>query len=86
MAGYYVSRNGSQIGTTANIYYLDSRLTNGTTYTYTIEAFDLGGNVSASSLPLNVTTKDTTPPAAPATLTATASSCQLVAIVVAIYR
>jgi len=62
VAGYYVSRNGSPVGTTANIYYLDSGLTNGTTYTYTIEAFDLGGNVSASSLPLNVTTKDTTPP------------------------
>jgi fibronectin type 3 domain-containing protein len=59
---------------------LDSGLTNGTTYTYTIEAFDLGGNVSASSLPLNVTTKDTTPPNAPATLTATASSCQLVTL------
>jgi len=80
VAGYYVSRNGSLIGTTANIYYLDSGLTNGTTYTYTIEAFDLGGNVSASSLPLNVTTKDTTPPNAPATLTATASSCQLVTL------
>ena len=78
VAGYYVSRNGSRVGPTANLYYKDSGLTENTTYTYTIEAFDLGGNVSAPSLPLSVTTRDTTPPSTPTNVTATASSCQIV--------
>jgi len=80
VAGYYVSRNGSRVGTTANLYYKDSGLTENTTYTYTIEAFDLGGNVSAPSLPLSVTTKDTTPPSTPANVAATANSCQSVVL------
>jgi fibronectin type 3 domain-containing protein len=78
VAGYYVSRNGSLVGTTANIFYLDSGLAESTTYTYTIEAFDLGGNVSAPSLPLSVTTEDKTPPSTPTNLTASATSCQIV--------
>jgi chitinase len=78
VAGYYVSRNGSLVGTTANIFYLDSGLAESTTYTYTIEAFDLGGNVSAPTLPLSVTTEDKTPPSTPTNLTASASSCQIV--------
>ena len=79
VAGYYVSRNGSPIGTTANIYYLDSGLTNGTTYTYTVGALT-GRKHLASSLPLNVTTRTQRRPMLPATLTATASSCQLVTL------
>ncbi len=78
VAGYYVSRNGARVGTTANLYYQDSGLAENTTYTYAIEAFDLGGNVSAASLPLSVTTKDNTPPSTPTNLAATASSCQLI--------
>ena len=80
VAGYYVSRNGSRLGTTANLYYKDSGLTENTTYTYTIEAFDLGGNVSAPSLPLSVTTRDTTPPGTPTNVAATANSCQSVVL------
>ncbi|HUE01370.1 MAG TPA: fibronectin type III domain-containing protein [Bryobacteraceae bacterium] len=78
VAGYYVSRNGSRVGTTASLYYLDSGLAENTPYAYTIEAFDLGGNVSAPSLPRSVTTEDTTPPSTPTNVTATASSCQIV--------
>ena len=76
VAGYYVLRNGSMVGTTANLYYQDSGLTSSTTYTYMIEAFDLAGNVTAPSTPVNVTTADVTPPSTPGNLTATADSCQ----------
>ena len=65
MAGYNVLRNGSIVGVTAQQYYQDSGLTQSATYTYTIESFDLGGNVSAPSLRVNVTTRDVTPPSVP---------------------
>ncbi len=80
VAGYYVLRNGVNIGSTASLYYQDSGLTESTTYTYTIEAFDLGGNVSAPSLRTNVTTDDVTPPSIPTNLSAIANSCQRVTL------
>ena len=80
VAGYNVLRNGVLAGTTASTNYQDSGLTEATTYTYTVEAFDLAGNTSAPSLPANVTTADTTPPTAPAAITAAAASCQRVTV------
>jgi fibronectin type 3 domain-containing protein len=80
VAGYYVLRNGSTVATTANVYFQDTGLTEGTTYTYTIEAFDLGGNISAPSLRVTVTTKDTTPPTPPGNLVAIAVSSQMVTL------
>ena len=76
VAGYNVLRNGSIVGVTAQQYYQDSGLTESATYTYTIESFDLGGNVSAPSQRVNVTTRDVTPPSVPAGVAATAVSCQ----------
>jgi fibronectin type 3 domain-containing protein len=76
VAGYYVLRDGVNVGTTAQTFYQDSGLTQATTYNYTIEAFDLAGNVSTASPSTPVTTADVTPPTAPASLTATAVSCQ----------
>jgi fibronectin type 3 domain-containing protein len=75
-AGYYVYRDGQKVATTGQMFYQDSGLTEATTYTYTVEAFDLGGNVSPASLPASVTTLDQTAPTPPANLTATAVSCQ----------
>ena len=80
VAGYYLLRNGSVLTTTASLYYQDSGLTSSTTYTYNVEAFDLGGNISAPSTPISVTTKDVTPPSTPTGVMATASSCQKVTL------
>lgn len=54
--GYRVYRNGSIIGKTKTRSYTDSGLTPGTTYTYTVVAFDTSGNSSAASSPVQVTT------------------------------
>ncbi len=77
VAGYNVFRNGVQIGTTAGTNYQDSGLTQATTYTYAVSAFDLGGNISPEQS-VAVTTKDVTPPSTPAHLvTAVVSSKQI---------
>jgi hypothetical protein len=50
VAGYYVNRNGSQIGNVTTVLsYQDTGLNPGTTYTYTVAAYDAAGNVSAMS-------------------------------------
>jgi fibronectin type 3 domain-containing protein len=76
VAGYYVLRNASVIASTATLYYQDSGLTQSTTYAYTIEAFDLAGNISVPSPSVSVTTKDVTAPTAPGGVVATAANCQ----------
>ncbi len=76
VAGYYLYRNGIKVLTTAQTSYQDMGLTGSTTYSYFIESFDLGGNVSPPSLPISVTTRDVTPPTTPANVVATALSSQ----------
>ena len=77
VAGYYVFRNGVQIGTTAETFYQDSGLTTATTYSYEVSAFDLGGNTSPAQS-VEVTTKNVTPPSTPAHLvTAVVSGQQI---------
>ncbi len=51
VAGYSVYRNGTKVATPASNSYQDSSLTQGTSYTYTISAYDAAGNTSASSAP-----------------------------------
>jgi chitodextrinase len=68
VAGYYIFRNGVKIATTAQTTYGDNGLTGSTTYSYFVEAFDLGGNASSPTLTVNVMTRDVTPPTAPASL------------------
>lgn len=76
VTGYKVYRNGVQVATTPNTSYVDTGLTAGTTYTYTVAAYDAAGNTSAQSSPFNVTTQtpDTTPPSVPTGLSANAVS------------
>jgi fibronectin type 3 domain-containing protein len=74
VAGYHLLRNGVVVATTANLTLQDTGLTDDGTYTYTAEAFDLGGNVSAASLPIHVTTANTIPPTVPGNVVATASA------------
>jgi acid phosphatase type 7 len=63
VAGYEIFRDGSQIGTSSSASYADHTTQASTTYTYTVRAYDVGGNRSGQSSPVTVTT-----PAAPTTL------------------
>jgi chitodextrinase len=56
VAGYRVSRNGVQIGTTAGTTFTDSGLSASTPYAYTVAAYDAAGNVSAQSAGVTATT------------------------------
>ena len=58
VAGYKVYRNGSQVGTPVGASYTDTGLTSSTTYSYTISAYDYGGNNSAQSAPPAVATTE----------------------------
>jgi fibronectin type 3 domain-containing protein len=75
VSGYYVFRNGENIGTTGTLYYQDSGLTEATVYTYMLEAFDLAGNVSLPSAPVDVQTTNVTPPTTPGNVVANAVAC-----------
>lgn len=80
VAGYYVLRDGAVVATTAYLYYQDGGLTDGTTYTYTIEAFDFAGNISPASKTATVQTTNTIPPTTPQNVTAIALSCYRVSL------
>jgi chitodextrinase len=67
VTGYKVFRNSVQVGTPSGVSFTDSGLSAGTTYTYTVSAFDAAGNTSAQSSAIQATTQasvggDTTPP------------------------
>ena len=66
VAGYDVYRNGSSTPLAAGvttISYSDTTVSPGTTYTYTVAAYDAAGNLSAQSSPVSVTTgQPQTPP------------------------
>ncbi len=63
VAGYAVYRDGSPIGTTRpdTTVFVDQDVTPSTTYTYTVDAFDLANDHSAPSAPLTVTTPAVSP-------------------------
>jgi chitodextrinase len=76
VTGYIVRRNGTQVATPATTSFVDSGLSAGTTYSYTVAARDAAGNISPNSTSVSVTTPsvaDTTPPSQPAGLTAAAA-------------
>lgn len=57
VVGYRVFRNGTQIATvTTGTTYADTGLTQNTSYTYTVLAYDADGNVSAQTAGVSVTT------------------------------
>ena len=69
VTGYRVFRNGALLATLGNVTaYQDSNLGAGTTYVYTVRAFDAAGNMSGHSAAASATTSaalDTTPPTTP---------------------
>ncbi len=58
IAGYSIYRNGTKLATIAGTSYTSTGLTSLTTYSYTVKAEDVAGNVSVDSNTLNVTTPD----------------------------
>jgi chitodextrinase len=78
VTGYRVFRGGALLVTLGNVTSLqDNNLGAGTTYVYTVRAFDAAGNTSANSVAASATTSaalDTTPPTTPTNLAATATS------------
>ena len=64
VAGYRILRGASQVGEVTGTSFTDTTVKPSTSYTYTVKAYDAGGNESPASEPLSVTTPagDTTPP------------------------
>ncbi|MFI5240735.1 MAG: fibronectin type III domain-containing protein [Candidatus Saccharimonadia bacterium] len=56
VTGYKVFRNGAQVGTAVTTSYSDTGLASGTSYTYTVSAYDGAGNNSALSTGLVIKT------------------------------
>jgi len=69
VTGYRVFRNGTPIGTSATPSYSSTGLSQYTTYTYTVTAYDAMGNESAQSSPASATTWDGQAPTVPTGLT-----------------
>lgn len=65
IAGYYVYQNGVQIGNVSTTSITISGLTQFTTYTFTVRARDVAGNISTVSQALQVTTIDAEAPTVP---------------------
>ena len=73
----------AQIATPAGTSYTDPGLAAGSTYRYRVRATDAAGNLGAYSKAASATTSaslDTTPPTAPASLTATATSSSAISL------
>lgn len=49
VAGYYIFRNGAQVGVSSTASYTDTGLQPDTTYSYTVKSYDASGNQSAAS-------------------------------------
>ncbi len=56
VTAYSLSRNGTALGTTSSLSYVDTGLTPATTYTYIVTALDAAGNESTPSAPVSATT------------------------------
>jgi chitodextrinase len=75
VTGYRIYRGGgtNPIGTSSSTTYSDLTVVGSTTYSYTLEAYDLAGNTSPRSAPKSVSTPDITSPSTPTGLTAVAA-------------
>lgn len=73
VAGYHILRDGVKVADTVQTYFRDTGLIQNTTYTYTILAFDLAGNVSPPAI-TSITTINGTTPNPPANFTGKAVS------------
>lgn len=76
VVGYRLYRNSVLISTSATTAYMDSSVTQGATYSYTLQAYDAAGNVSAMSSAKSITIPDTTAPTSPGTPTVKLNSAK----------
>ena len=74
---YKVLRGGVQIGTSNTTTYTDSTAVNGTSYTYTVKATNVGGDSVASSSTSATPVAPIAPPSAPANVQATAGNASV---------
>ncbi|QMV42548.1 carbohydrate binding domain-containing protein [Cohnella cholangitidis] len=76
VTGYEIYRNGVKVGTSAATTYVNSGLTAGTAYTFTVKAYDAAGNLSAAGTALEVTTEplDSVAPTVPTNVQSTAKT------------
>ena len=75
VAGYQVFRDGAPVANvTTGTSYADTGLSDGTSYQYTVAAYDAAGNVSAQSPAVTAVTPDVTPPSVPGGLAAVAAA------------
>ena len=74
VTGYNIYHDGDLTGTSSSTSYNDTGLAAGTTYQFSVSAYDGAGNVSAKTSPISVTTPTTGGPTTPADLVATAVS------------
>jgi chitodextrinase len=81
VSGYKVYRNGTQIATSQATNYTDTGLTPGTSYSYTVAAYDAANNTSAQSTASSFSTlADTTAPSVPANLNSTGQTTTSIAL------
>lgn len=83
LSGYHVFRNGVQVGgnITSGTSYTDTGLTAGTSYSYSVEAYDTGPNTSAKSAAVSLaSTSDNVAPNIPTSFAATSSSAAAVSL------
>lgn len=72
--GYMLFRDGKKIITLTKTSFTNTELVPGRKYTYSLKAYDAGGNISESSVPIEVTTvPDIQQPSTPGSLSITAS-------------
>jgi chitodextrinase len=78
VAGYDVYRNGVLIGTSPDPSFSDTGLSPTTSFSYTVDAYDSQGNISAESASVVATTPaDTTPPTVPSGLSGTVGAQEI---------
>jgi chitodextrinase len=80
VAGYRITRNGTQVATTTGTSWNDTGLTPATTYGYSVAAFDAAGNTSSAATATATTLADTQPPAAPGDLLAAPLSASAIGL------
>ena len=76
MTGYKVYRGGVLVGSPAGPSFIDTGLTNGVAYSYTVAAVDAAGNTSAQTAAVSVTPTDTQAPSVPTGITLTKNAQQ----------
>ncbi len=62
VTGYKIYRGGTQIGTSATNSYQNTGLAESTSYSYSVSAYDVAGNISSQSTSASATTQSSTQP------------------------